>query len=111
MTQESLSAVQTPDRFLRIEAVLHRTGLSRATLYRKVQQGTFPKQVRIAERCVGWRESAVNDWQRNASRHGRANPGMASGGISDRTCAEADDPTRPAAAPRAPAAVRHVSAA
>ena len=65
MTQESLSAVQTPDRFLRIEAVLHRTGLSRATLYRKVQQGTFPKQVRIAERCVGWRESAVNDWQRN----------------------------------------------
>ncbi|HEX7782631.1 MAG TPA: AlpA family transcriptional regulator [Sphingobium sp.] len=63
MTQDHI--LQTPDRFLRIEAVLHRTGLSRATLYRKVRQGTFPKQVRIAERCVGWRESAINDWQRD----------------------------------------------
>ncbi|WP_425516621.1 helix-turn-helix transcriptional regulator [Sphingobium phenoxybenzoativorans] len=53
------------DRFLRVEAVLDRTGLSRATLYRKVRQGTFPRQIRIAVRCVGWRESAVAAWQRN----------------------------------------------
>jgi len=65
MTQDHLIITQIPDRFLRIDAVLDRTGFSRATLYRKVQQGTFPKQVRIAERCVGWRESAINDWQRN----------------------------------------------
>ena len=45
----------TPDRILRLNAVLDRTGLSRATLYRKVQTGTFPKQVRIATRCTGWR--------------------------------------------------------
>jgi prophage regulatory protein len=63
MTQDHIA--QTPDRFLRVDAVLHRTGFSRATLYRKVQQGTFPKQVRIAERCVGWRESAIVDWQCN----------------------------------------------
>lgn len=55
----------TPDRILRLNAVLHRTGLSRSTLYRKVQTGTFPKQVRIATRCTGWRESAINDWMRN----------------------------------------------
>ncbi|QNA86653.1 AlpA family phage regulatory protein [Sphingomonas sp. So64.6b] len=55
----------TPDRILRLNAVLDRTGLSRSTLYRKVQTGTFPKQVRIATRCTGWRESAVNDWMRN----------------------------------------------
>lgn len=54
-----------PDRILRLNAVLDRTGLSRSTLYRKVQTGTFPKQVRIATRCTGWRESAVNDWMRN----------------------------------------------
>jgi prophage regulatory protein len=65
MTQDHIITMYTQDRFLRIDAVLHRTGLSRATLYRKVQQGTFPKQIRIAERCVGWRESAINDWQRN----------------------------------------------
>ena len=54
-----------PDRILRLNTILDRTGLSRSTLYRKVQAGTFPKQVRIAARCTGWRESAVNDWMRN----------------------------------------------
>ncbi len=53
------------DRILRLNAVLDRTGLSRATLYRKIQDGTFPRQVRIAERCTGWRESAVNEWMQN----------------------------------------------
>lgn len=54
-----------PDRILRLPVVLDRTGLSRSTLYRKVQAGTFPRQVRIAARCAGWRESAVNAWMRN----------------------------------------------
>ncbi len=53
------------DRILRLKAVLDRTGLSRSTLYRKVSAGTFPKQVRIAARCAGWRESAVETWMQN----------------------------------------------
>jgi len=53
------------DRILRLNAVLDRTGLSRATLYRKIQNGTFPRQVRIAARCTGWRESAVSEWMCN----------------------------------------------
>jgi prophage regulatory protein len=56
-------ASQAPDRFLRLDSVLDRTGLSRATLYRKIQAGTFPKQVRISERCCAWRESEVTEWQ------------------------------------------------
>ena len=56
---------EPPDRILRLNTVLDRTGLSRATLYRKVQAGTFPRQIRIAARCAGWRESAINDWMRN----------------------------------------------
>lgn len=56
---------EQPDRILRLPTVLARTGLSRATLYRKVQAGTFPRQLKIAARCAGWRESAVNDWMRN----------------------------------------------
>ncbi|QJU57393.1 AlpA family transcriptional regulator [Sphingomonas sp. AP4-R1] len=53
------------DRFLRIGRVLERTGLSRSTLYRKVEAGAFPKQIALSERCVGWRESAVEEWMRN----------------------------------------------
>jgi prophage regulatory protein len=56
---------QPPDRILRLSAVLDRTGLTRATLYRKIQQGTFPRQVRIATRCAGWRESAIREWMHN----------------------------------------------
>ena len=56
---------ETQDRILRLKSVLDRTGLSRSTLYRKVEAGTFPPQVHIAARCVGWRESAVGEWLRN----------------------------------------------
>jgi len=51
-----------PERILRLSAVLERTGLTRSTLYRKIQAGTFPRQVRIADRCTGWRESAITGW-------------------------------------------------
>ena len=56
---------ETPDRILRIKIVLERTGLSRATLYRKIEQGSFPRQIKISTRCAGWRESAVNAWLHN----------------------------------------------
>ena len=51
-----------PDRILRIRTVLNRTGLSRSTLYRKISDGTFPRQVKIGEHSAGWRESAINQW-------------------------------------------------
>ncbi len=50
------------DRFMRIKEVVDRTGLSKATVYRKIETGAFPRQVRIAERCCGWRESAITEW-------------------------------------------------
>lgn len=54
-----------PDRILRINAVLDITGLSRSTMYRKIAAGSFPKPVKIAERCAGWRLSAVTAWLHN----------------------------------------------
>ena len=51
-----------PDRILRMATVLHRTGLSRATLYRKIEAGTFPRQLRISVHGCGWRESEINRW-------------------------------------------------
>jgi prophage regulatory protein len=55
----------TPDRILRINAVQERTGLCRSTLYRKMQNGTFPQSIKISTRCAGWRESAVIQWLKN----------------------------------------------
>ena len=56
---------ETRSRILRLKTVLDRTGLSRSTLYRKIERGTFPKQVRISERCIGWRESDLEQWLSN----------------------------------------------
>jgi prophage regulatory protein len=57
--------LDTADRILRIGTVLQLTGLSRSTIYRKVQRGEFPKQIKLSERCAGWRQSSVNAWMRN----------------------------------------------
>lgn len=51
-----------PERILRLGTVLERTGLSRSTLYRKIDSGEFPRQVKISERCVGWYSSMINRW-------------------------------------------------
>ena len=55
-------SAEIASRILRLKSVLNRTGLSRSTLYRKIERGTFPMQVRISDRCIGWRESDVERW-------------------------------------------------
>jgi prophage regulatory protein len=65
MKDMCMASLPSPDRFIRLNAVLDRTGLTRATLYRKIAAGTFPPQHKLAERCCGWRESEVGIWQRN----------------------------------------------
>ena len=57
--------MEATDRILRINAVLEFTGLSRSTLYRKIGRGEFPKQIKLSERCAGWRQSEINAWMRN----------------------------------------------
>jgi prophage regulatory protein len=42
-----------PDRILRVQAVLHPTGLRRSTLYRKIAEGSFPQQVKISRNGCG----------------------------------------------------------
>ena len=51
-----------PDRIIRLHTVLDRTGLSRSTLYRKMNEGTFPRQVKLGEHSAGWHESAISRW-------------------------------------------------
>ena len=65
ISRDDLMTMEATDRILRINAVLEMTGLSRSTLYRKIERGVFPKQIKLSERCAGWRQSAVNAWMRN----------------------------------------------
>ena len=47
---------------LRLPEVMARTGVSRSSLYLAINRGTFPKQVLIGSRTVGWIEEEVEDW-------------------------------------------------
>lgn len=51
-----------PKTIIRLPAVKARTGLSRSTLYLKIQQGTFPKNISLGERSTGWLENEVQEW-------------------------------------------------
>jgi len=50
------------DRLVRLPTVILRTGLSRSTIYEKIADGTFPKQIRLSKSSVGWRESQLDQW-------------------------------------------------
>ena len=49
-------------RILRLHTVKKRTGLSRSTLYLRIAQGTFPKQIGLGGRAVGWLEEDIERW-------------------------------------------------
>lgn len=49
-------------RVLRRPEVQERTGLSKSGLYLAIQQGEFPKQIKIGQRAVGWLETDVDEW-------------------------------------------------
>ena len=53
------------DRILREKEVCERTGLSRATRWRKIKAGEFPQPIQLSTRSIGWRESDVNAWLAN----------------------------------------------
>lgn len=48
--------------FLRLTAVKARTGLSRTTIYRRMEVGTFPHSIQISPGLVGWYEADIDSW-------------------------------------------------
>lgn len=55
-------SMSNSERIIRLKTVLARTGLSRTTLYRKMTEGTFPRNIRISIHGAGWHETAVDRW-------------------------------------------------
>ncbi len=55
-------------RILRLKQVLERVGLSRSTIYDRINpaspryDNSFPKPIKIGSSAVGWLESSINEW-------------------------------------------------
>ena len=50
------------EKLLRLPQVQATTGLSKSTIYARVAEGTFPKQIPIGPRLVVWVESDIQNW-------------------------------------------------
>lgn len=51
-----------PERIIRLAEVKNRTGLSRSTIYRRIESDGFPPPRNLGSRIVGWLESEVSVW-------------------------------------------------
>lgn len=49
-------------RFIRIKEVRQRTGLGNTTIYKRMNEGTFPPNVSLGPRMSAWVESEVDAW-------------------------------------------------
>ena len=55
-------------RLIKLKTVLELCAISRATLYRQIAVGAFPRQVSLTGvRAVAWREEDVLEWIANRS--------------------------------------------
>ena len=54
--------VRPKHRIMRLPEVKAITGLSRSTIYFRMALGTFPKQVPLGGRAVGWLEDEIQEW-------------------------------------------------
>ncbi len=47
---------------LSMNDVVERLGMSRSTINRMVDEGTFPKPTKLGARRIGWRAAAISEW-------------------------------------------------
>ena len=49
-------------QILRLKDVIAMTGLSRSTIYLRMEQDKFPQQINLGSRAVGWISSEIKEW-------------------------------------------------
>ena len=72
--------VSSKENIIRLKTVLTRTGLSRSTLYRKIAEGTFLRQVSISIYGTGRHEPAVDRWIADPGAYRAENDNVSSRG-------------------------------
>lgn len=47
---------------LSMKEVVERLGMSRSTVNRMVEEGTFPRPMKLGARKIGWRAATISEW-------------------------------------------------
>ncbi|CDT26615.1 helix-turn-helix transcriptional regulator [Vibrio crassostreae] len=56
------SNTEHQNRLMRLKEVMHISGLSRASIYSFMEDGTFPQSVSLGARAIGWRYQDIQNW-------------------------------------------------
>lgn len=56
------AAESAPTFLIDLKEVLPRTRVGRATIYRWMEKGQFPKPLKLSESMVRWREADLERW-------------------------------------------------
>ena len=51
-----------PNTLIKLPEVKRRTTLSTSEIYRRLESGTFPKQIKLGAKAVAWLDHEVNAW-------------------------------------------------
>ena len=72
MDTSNKTIMKPKHRFIRLNEVLSRTGYGRTTIYRKMEDGSFPRSVKLGgppkdhnafdSRAIAWIEDEVEQW-------------------------------------------------
>lgn len=52
----------TKQRLIKLPAVKERTTLSTSEIYRRLEAGTFPVQIKVGAKSVAWIEQEIDAW-------------------------------------------------
>ncbi|WP_256646636.1 helix-turn-helix transcriptional regulator [Thermomonas paludicola] len=58
------------ETYLRMPELTRRLGIARATIYKLMQQGGFPKPLKLTPRAVAWSQQDIEDSLRRKTAHG-----------------------------------------
>ena len=59
---QPIEAAAQPDALLTMRTINAITGLSPATIYRRMAAHDFPEALRLSARCTRWRSADVRSW-------------------------------------------------
>ena len=72
MEKIKIKNFKTKNRFIRLNEVMSRTGYGRTSIYRKMEDGSFPKSLKLGgppkdpnefdSRAVAWIEGEIDQW-------------------------------------------------
>lgn len=72
ISSKEILAATNQNILIKLPAVKNRTTLSTSEIYRRIEAGTFPAQIKLGAKAVAWLEHEIDEWIEQTVEAGRA---------------------------------------